>query len=691
MLFTAENILLVGSILLFVSIIVGKTGYRFGVPALLLFLVVGMLFGSDGLGLQFHNAKEAQFIGMVALSIILFSGGMDTKFTEIKPILSPGIVLSTLGVLLTALFTGLFIWWLSGMSWTNIHLPLITSLLLASTMSSTDSASVFAILRSQKMNLKHNLRPMLELESGSNDPMAYMLTIVLIQFIQSSGMGVSQISDWAISSQIENGLYPSTITIGEGNTNYTNKATKYTVTNGAISRGEEKNMLSLETPDGQACPEITYMSSDENIISIDTNGKMKAVGAVGQTATVLAKYDGTTFAQINMTIGATVVNDDAYYVNPIVGDVTYTGEGLKPAIEVYKNGTKIEDTTEYTVDYANNTNVGVATATVKVGETEIGTANFNIVRATPTITISPSVTAQRGAGTVTLTATKPEKATGAVTVKCDNGITVYEKKDGVYTAALPNATRTYTFTASYAGDSNYNAVENVTCTVDVTRKKSSSSSSDTSAPTYGVSTGKTENGEISVTPAKAEAGETVTIKATPDSGYQLDKMTVKDKNNSTVKLKKVDENEYTFTMPVGKVSVDATFVQKDAADDSNAAEAGKTIKLQIGSRIVNVDNEAVIYDAAPVIRNDRTLVPIRIITEALGGKVDWNGATKEVTLSINDKEIKMTIGKTLEKYGVAPVIIDGRTFVPVRFVADELGANVAWDDATKTVTIKTAR
>ena len=253
-------------------------------------------------------------------------------------------------------------------------------------------------------------------------------------------------------------------------------------------------------------------------------------------------------------------------------------------------------------------------------------------------------------------------------------------------ASLPNATMEYTFTTDMGG--NY---EPASCVVSVTRRKSGSSSSDTSAPTYGVSTGKTENGEISVTPAKAEAGETVTIKATPDSGYQLDKMTVKDKNNSAVKLKKVNDNEYTFTMPVGKVSVDATFVQKDAADDSNAAEAGKTIKLQIGSRIVNVDNEAVIYDAAPVIRNDRTLVPIRIITEALGGKVDWNGATKEVTLSINDKEIKMTIGKTLEKYGVAPVIIDGRTFVPVRFVADELGANVAWDDATKTVTIKTAR
>lgn len=193
MIFTAENILLVGSILLFVSIAVGKTGYRFGVPALLLFLVVGMLFGSDGLGLQFHNAKEAQFIGMVALSIILFSGGMDTKFAEIRPILVPGIVLSTVGVLLTALFTGVFIWFISGMSWSNIYLPITTSLLLAATMSSTDSASVFAILRSQKMNLKHNLRPMLELESGSNDPMAYMLTIVLIQFINSSGMGTGAI------------------------------------------------------------------------------------------------------------------------------------------------------------------------------------------------------------------------------------------------------------------------------------------------------------------------------------------------------------------------------------------------------------------------------------------------------------------------------------------------------------------
>ncbi|MBP3671329.1 MAG: potassium/proton antiporter [Bacteroidaceae bacterium] len=188
MIITTGNILLVGSLLLLVSIILSKAGYRFGVPTLLVFLIAGMLFGSDGLGLQFNDASEAQFIGVIALGIILFSGGMDTRFSDIKPVLAPGIVLSTLGVVLTTLFAGVFIYWLSGFGWINITLPLTTSLLLAATMSSTDSASVFNILRSQRMSLKHNLRPMLELESGSNDPMAYMLTLVLIQVVGAGGV-----------------------------------------------------------------------------------------------------------------------------------------------------------------------------------------------------------------------------------------------------------------------------------------------------------------------------------------------------------------------------------------------------------------------------------------------------------------------------------------------------------------------
>lgn len=199
MTFSAENILLLGSILVFSAIIISKTGYKLGVPSLLVFLVVGMLFGSDGLGLHFENAKQAQFIGMISLSVILFSGGMDTKIREVKPILLPGLLLSTLGVLVTTALTGLFIYYVSHETGFDINLSLIVSLLLAATMSSTDSASVFNILRTQKINLKQNLRPLLELESGSNDPMAYMLTIVLISLATSASASAGQIAvDFAI-------------------------------------------------------------------------------------------------------------------------------------------------------------------------------------------------------------------------------------------------------------------------------------------------------------------------------------------------------------------------------------------------------------------------------------------------------------------------------------------------------------
>lgn len=184
---TSENILLIGSTLLIAGVLIGKSSYRFGLPLLLIFLLVGMAFGTDGLGIQFSDMHTAQFIGMVALCIILFSGGMGTKISAIRPVIVPGLVLSTVGVLLTALITGLFIWWLSDMSWTNIHFAFLPSLLLAATMSSTDSASVFGILGSQKVALRNNLRPMLELESGSNDPMAYMLTIILIEALTLGG------------------------------------------------------------------------------------------------------------------------------------------------------------------------------------------------------------------------------------------------------------------------------------------------------------------------------------------------------------------------------------------------------------------------------------------------------------------------------------------------------------------------
>ncbi len=180
---TITLMMLVGSILLFISVFASKAGSRFGVPSLLLFLFVGMLFGSDGLGIPFDNAQAAQAIGTLALSVILFTGGMETKYSEIRPVAAPGVVLATLGVLMTAILTGGFIYLISG--WFHFQLTFLESLLMASVMSSTDSASVFTILRSKKQGLKENLRPLLEFESGSNDPMAYILTIMLLGMMGS--------------------------------------------------------------------------------------------------------------------------------------------------------------------------------------------------------------------------------------------------------------------------------------------------------------------------------------------------------------------------------------------------------------------------------------------------------------------------------------------------------------------------
>mgnify|MGYP001740766960 CR=1 FL=1 len=181
MAFTVENIIFLGSVLIFVSILISKTGYRFGVPTLLLFLFTGMAFGSEGLGIAFNQVADAQFIGMLSLSVILFTGGMDTKMHDVHPILAPGVLLASLGVVLTTALTGLFVFFLSRATGLDIHLSLVLSMLLAATMSSTDSASVFNLLRTQGIGLKHRLRPILELESGSNDPMAYMLTLALVE------------------------------------------------------------------------------------------------------------------------------------------------------------------------------------------------------------------------------------------------------------------------------------------------------------------------------------------------------------------------------------------------------------------------------------------------------------------------------------------------------------------------------
>lgn len=197
---TIENILLVGSLLLFVSIIVGKTSYKFGVPTLLLFLAIGMLAGSDGIGgIQFDNPQIAQFIGIVSLNFILFSGGLDTNWTSVRPILREGLALSTLGVLLTALSLGTFVWFVTDFT-------IYESMLLGSIVSSTDAAAVFSILRSKNLALKTNLRPTLELESGSNDPMAYVLTIAFLTLVVNQDQNLASIIPLFLQQMILGGI-----------------------------------------------------------------------------------------------------------------------------------------------------------------------------------------------------------------------------------------------------------------------------------------------------------------------------------------------------------------------------------------------------------------------------------------------------------------------------------------------------
>ncbi|WP_339700513.1 potassium/proton antiporter [uncultured Marixanthomonas sp.] len=197
---TIENIVLVGSLLLLISIIVGKTSYKFGVPTLLLFLAIGILAGSEGIGsIRFDDPKTAQFIGIVSLNFILFSGGLDTNWKAVKPILREGIALSTLGVLLTALSLGTFVWLLTDFT-------IYESMLLGSIVSSTDAAAVFSILRSKSLALKTNLRPTLELESGSNDPMAYVLTLAFLTLVINQDQSILSIIPMFLQQMILGGV-----------------------------------------------------------------------------------------------------------------------------------------------------------------------------------------------------------------------------------------------------------------------------------------------------------------------------------------------------------------------------------------------------------------------------------------------------------------------------------------------------
>lgn len=180
-----ENILLWVAVLIFVSVVSSKLSDKFAIPTLLLFLTIGMLAGSEGIGgIYFDDAQLAKSIGVVALIFIIFSGGLDTNWKDTKSVILPGVILSTAGVLMTAVITGFF----------AVHIlkfSLLEGMLLGSIVSSTDAAAVFSVLRSKRISLKQPLKPLLEFESGSNDPMAIFLTVGFISILTVKNMGIA--------------------------------------------------------------------------------------------------------------------------------------------------------------------------------------------------------------------------------------------------------------------------------------------------------------------------------------------------------------------------------------------------------------------------------------------------------------------------------------------------------------------
>ena len=203
-----EYILIAAGLLLLISVFASKLANKFGVPALLLFLFIGMLAGSEGIGgLSFEDYNLAQNIGDVALIFILFTGGLETEWKSIRPVLVQGLMMSTVGVALTMLFSGSFAWFMLG-SFSSVMLGSdginwVEGLLLGAIISSTDAAAVFSILKSSNLKLKGNLQPLLELESGSNDPMAVLLTTTLVNIVKTGdvsflNLGITLIAQLAI-------------------------------------------------------------------------------------------------------------------------------------------------------------------------------------------------------------------------------------------------------------------------------------------------------------------------------------------------------------------------------------------------------------------------------------------------------------------------------------------------------------
>ena len=353
--------------------------------------------------------------------------------------------------------------------------------------------------------------------------------------------------------------YTATWTLVEGNVEITY--------NPNISGGNDKNVVRVavkgaDTTVASALFSRTgYTFAGWNTVANGTGTAYKA-GDTIKADTAITLYAQWTLDK--PTISGTTT---AVYGNTVTLTANTAASGA--SYQWYKNGVKIDgakipDATTSSLTLSKVADSGAYTVKITVGTVDTDTATSDpttvtINKATPAISISADQTSLTGSGTVKLTVTGAPTE-GSVNVTCDNGITV-NNKDGMFTATLPNETKTYTFTASYAGDDNHNNAT-ATCKVSVTHRSSGSSSGSSTTTSNSVSASTASNGKVSLDKSTAKKGDTVTVTVTPDAGYQLDKLTVTDKNGNVLKLTDKGDGKYSFTMPDGKVEVKAVFAKK---------------------------------------------------------------------------------------------------------------------------------
>ena len=307
--------------------------------------------------------------------------------------------------------------------------------------------------------------------------------------------------------------------------------------------------------------ELTNVSDSGTYwVQVTDGSSIKTSNPVNVTITKAAVAN-TAKQNVRHTFGTTYDVSNLFGIDPSAGKATYALVENPDENPEENAGAATLEGNILTITKAGVIKVRLTTAeTDNYNAGSAVTATLIVDKATPSIKISADQTSLTGSGTVKLTVSGAPTE-GSVNVTCDNGITVTNNNDSTFTATLPNQTKTYTFTANYTGATNGNySDKSVTCTVTVTHHSSGSSSSN---PTYSVTTpSKSENGGVAVSSKNARKGDTVTVTVTPDAGYQLDKLTVTDKNGNVLKLTDKGNGKYSFTMPDGKVEVKAVFAKE---------------------------------------------------------------------------------------------------------------------------------